>query len=752
MSKDKSKVLFILFLMIVLGLIVPFNQLKAQGSCGLTDVNCWIRSIFEWLAQKLPVLLANIIGHILKLIAHLIWELLSFIGLKLVAPIVDFISQLDPFQNTGDIPSPVALVWNILVNFSYIIMVFSALFAGFQWLFGEDLEAKNLIFNIILVAFLINFSFLLVEESFKIVNSLETGLTGGSSKKIGTLIAASMWSRNPYEDIHQIFISRLRTTNETDTRNNPWQEILAIMASVGAYWYMVIIAFIVLVILVMVGIFYLLRYIFIIILAGISPLAFTSLVLPKFKRGSLAQLTADFITWDKWLDLFLRWLLVIPIFVILVILGIAIKENAFRQLSERGLFGSEDFIARLLQFSFILYFLIIWFLMSVNFAVRFTGAIGNLARAFALAITTAGPALLASALGGLLLPSLLGRLGGILAKPTGSLAQKIGTGGPFQVRSKISNWLYDVSAKSQKWQEEALKPSLQAASQVLQNLLEEVPRASEQRRREIAVRINELYQKWRGTPVMKELNKKIKEIDVRSLEVLMSDEEAVKALRGLFGKEADLETRQVFAGRIKDFSRKTLKGILTNEKFIDAFSVLSEEVVSTLAKKLAEEFKGQAGIELMGDKEVGGKVIENLKKVRELRKEIFDAFNEAVSGLADDLIVGNTKAIGRTISTIPEEVVRSGALIRMMVNAGLKENEIGQALAFGASLNPNRIIPLYNQARHAPEIKRLIETYYSINKEDYRKEIEPVIRELSPQMRVHAARIGLIILPMETIP
>jgi hypothetical protein len=126
----------------------------------------------------------------------IILSIISFtlINNYVLANLVDVASGLNPFAGTHG-QSPALIAWQVLQGFGFIILVFSALGAAYEWLLGDDATAKRMIFNIILVALLISFTYTLIQGAFYGVKNFEDGITGGQSRYIGTIMSISLWQK-----------------------------------------------------------------------------------------------------------------------------------------------------------------------------------------------------------------------------------------------------------------------------------------------------------------------------------------------------------------------------------------------------------------------------------------------------------------------------------------------------------------------------------------------------------------------------
>lgn len=343
---------------------------------------------------------ASIIIYAIVVIIH---KTIFFLNNSILAPIIDYVHKLNPFDDTQS-NSPAKILWSILKNFAYIILVFSSLAAGFQWLLGEDRTAQALIFKIIVVALLINFTFTFIKEAFLLVYTLEKGLTGGNIEGagLGTLIAASLWQKDPIKEI-------------TSISNNAESGTIKNLSETIGYLMIIFFDLIISIILIISGILIFSRFIMIIFLAATSTIATGSLAFPKFEKGVLGQITGKLVFFESWLGETINWLLVIPVFSILVILGNTLKNNVLSQSKVSGFF----------EFAIVLLILAAWYAYAIETAKKLSGKVGDFAYKFALGILSliglaAGRGI--GVLGGRRLMSWGGRL---ISKVGSSLASKV---------------------------------------------------------------------------------------------------------------------------------------------------------------------------------------------------------------------------------------------------------------------------------------------------------------------------------------
>ncbi|BCX15418.1 MAG: hypothetical protein KatS3mg097_310 [Candidatus Parcubacteria bacterium] len=301
------------------------SQAKVEG-CGV-GWKVWryftSRDTFGCLILQIPVFVAWLIAEGLRYLNYV------------VAWIVDYLSSLNPFDEKDrfaalNMPDPISVFWSILVNISSIFLVFFALAAAFQYLFGEDALAKRNLFYILLIALLIQFSYLFVEQAFKLTFALEKGLSGGASNQIGSIIASSFWLVNPKASLSNAAGSIVNNAfrNAGDDQSKEAGTAKAAFMELITYVGVIALQFIALMVLIALAILFVARYLMIMVLTGLAPLAITSIAVPQFK-GALGNITAKFQFFDKWLSLLISWLLIIPVIVLGLLICVIIAKGFF---------------------------------------------------------------------------------------------------------------------------------------------------------------------------------------------------------------------------------------------------------------------------------------------------------------------------------------------------------------------------------------------------------------------------------------
>jgi hypothetical protein len=117
--------------------------------------------LFGSLAEKSIEIALGILGVLTKYVLSAVLVFFNLLASICILVINNFI-LLDPF-NELNIAST---LWEFFKNISYVVLVFLSLWTGFQFILNRDDEARRLLIGILIIAFLINFTYLLAKEFF----------------------------------------------------------------------------------------------------------------------------------------------------------------------------------------------------------------------------------------------------------------------------------------------------------------------------------------------------------------------------------------------------------------------------------------------------------------------------------------------------------------------------------------------------------------------------------------------------------
>jgi hypothetical protein len=744
----KNKELIILFLAFLI-IIYPLEEVLAFGWNDIknkwNEFTNWIGNFGRKVADSIKGLgdcLNNFvfcgtslfIYAITWVIHHFLWT----INLGLLAPITDLVSKLNPFEgiNNPKIASklPVVVIWDILKNFAYIFLVFSALAAGYEWLLGDDASAKRLIFNIIVVALIISFTFVLVAESFLVIKKIEDGIIGdvignvkekgiGNVKKegIGTFFVSSLWQQNPFDIIRDI-------TKVIDDQNSGFRYLFEAMG----YVFIIVFDMITFIILLFLIFLFIARYIIMIFLAGTSSVAVATLTFPEFK-GALGQIMSGFRVFDTWLDYFVRWLLVVTIFVFLIILGNILKENTLEQLSNLGLPVSTsttsyvppennfaqiisinilnaatsspnanpnqnnkgvDPLLKLVQFVVLFLLLISWYLISIIIANRISRSLGTLAKGIATAILLA----LGGVAGKLLLTATQGTIGGVLSNIGKKIEEGVGVGGRFGWRSWVGQ---KIGRPIKETGEEMIKKryglETEAIKTRISNIDEQLRKTTDPGQiQKLTSQLYQLVQQYKGNDyVLKSINESIKRMSPYSAsKILASDEN----LRALGSSDVPQETREAVIGLVDKLRKGDLKKMAGEARWMSTLREISPDVTHTFIEKISKEFKETDVLDIISKDEIRG-FISKLEKDDNLRKTL----NNVSKGFINALLERNIEQISNAMASWDKDIwtPENTEKINNVLKSQLSEDEIKASILETIRKTENRSAMIRGALREA---------------------------------------------------
>jgi len=285
--------------------------------------------------------LFNFLSRVALAATHLLFNLLS----QVAAVIINFFSVLDPFGNYGF----ASILWEFFKNIAYVALVFLALRAGFEWIFNREDEAKRMLFGILLIAFLINFTFILAREIFMAVWYLQRGILlsaglytqGTDTSRLGDLIYAALSLVPPKEMVGKIpalIPELMKSSGETSSGaiHNMEAALIAALQLLGILLNVIYS----LIMWIFAGIF-IGRFLIISFLIGVLPLACVAYTTPQYKDR-----------WEMWWKMFLTWNFNVLILIVLIIIGISLiatNQTKFNEQNLANLFLQQQNASGLLQ-------------------------------------------------------------------------------------------------------------------------------------------------------------------------------------------------------------------------------------------------------------------------------------------------------------------------------------------------------------------------------------------------------------------
>lgn len=269
-----------------------------------------------WVYHNYDRLLLGTLEFFLTIVLSAVDGLFNLFG-YVSSWIIDIFIILNPFNEGG----AAAFLWEFSKNLAYVILIFLALYSGIQWILNKEDDARRILFGILIIAFLINFTFLLAREIFMVTTFLQNAILLSANlstdpnqeAKFGKLLYSAFISAGPRtiektsrEAISQ-FVMQSRPEGE-DKRENLERtgritvKLTSIVLSVLFSLILAIFAGIVV-----------FKYFIITFLVGVLPLAAIAYATPGYNQY-----------WRNWWNLFLNWNFNLLILIVLVLIGVAL--------------------------------------------------------------------------------------------------------------------------------------------------------------------------------------------------------------------------------------------------------------------------------------------------------------------------------------------------------------------------------------------------------------------------------------------
>jgi hypothetical protein len=324
--------------------------------------------------------LINAIANIAATIVEWVLEKLSGI----VAVLIDVFININPFVEN----MPADILWKVLVNIAYPLLVFATLFVAFQYILGRSGNSHRLLWYIVLVALLINFTFSFIKEAYGLAITLERsflkniqlegvpveGLNqlkeqlGFDPALFGSPLKFILFNRIPdrtkfIEEVRKEISAIYRGKNE-EKSGNLYISLanLAYTVAIGFFYvfnFLILLAFLCIIL----G-----RLFFISIMTGVAPLALTTLAFPWLEKAG------GQIGFRNWLNTTFRWLAVVPVMVLLILIGISIQQQLMSGFVPKG---DMTALQQLGVFALNFFLIAAWSLITINIAFKAGGAFGS---------------------------------------------------------------------------------------------------------------------------------------------------------------------------------------------------------------------------------------------------------------------------------------------------------------------------------------------------------------------------------------
>jgi hypothetical protein len=302
----------------------------------------------------------------------------------IVATLIDVFINLNPFADG----MPADILWKILVNIAYPLLVFATLFVAFQYILGRSGNSHRLLWYIVLVALLINFTFSFIKEAYGLAITLERsflkniqlegvpveGLNqlkeqlGFDPALFGSPLKFILFNRIPdktkFIEFIKTEITKEYKSEKAEKSANLYTSLanLAYYVTIGFFYifnFLILLAFLCIIL----G-----RLFFISIMTGVAPLALTTLAFPWLEKAG------GQIGFRNWLNTTFRWLAFVPVTVLLTLIGISIQQQLMSGFANKG---DMTALQQLGVFALNFFLIAAWSLITINIAFKAGGAFGS---------------------------------------------------------------------------------------------------------------------------------------------------------------------------------------------------------------------------------------------------------------------------------------------------------------------------------------------------------------------------------------
>jgi len=272
----------------------------------------------------------NLIAYIVLPITDFFFRTLS----QLAATIINVFISLNPFSDYG----AASILWEFFKNIAYVVIVFLALIAGFEWILNREDAARRLLLGLLLIAFLINFTFVLAREIFMAIWYLQIGilqsanLGGEKDSQFGSLLYAALSIVPPTEVANKIvneLSPRIAQQAQEQGAGAGSVHNIQVAINISGRLLGIFLNAIYSIIMWMFAGIAIGRFLILSFLVGVLPLACVAYTTPWYKSK-----------WDEWWKMFFTWNVNILILIPLILIGIALiaTQGSFNEVKIQELF------------------------------------------------------------------------------------------------------------------------------------------------------------------------------------------------------------------------------------------------------------------------------------------------------------------------------------------------------------------------------------------------------------------------------
>jgi shikimate kinase len=388
-NKNYKKYLAIL---ILLSLILPKFSYAAFPIIPLLIIGAVGLAAYFGIGKLTGAVANSFIALVSYLLGLLLPSIISFFDFlsKVAAVVINNFLAVNIFEGE----SLAAVLWETFKNIAYVALVFLSLLAGFQFILNRDDQARRILFGIIIVALLINFTFLLARVFSETMIYITINLlkTVHPNADAVTSIGQSHLGNILYTSLNILTISGVKEQLEKNINYDlgvsvsadevPPTEIEKNAIKLFGLLFELFINAVIALIMWMIAGLSIGRYIVLSFLVGVLPAVCIAYTLPS---------TSNY--FQRWWNYFLNFNIAIPILVVLLIIGIGLTVAINKSLpfitgvdprdfhGSVEIFGSNNInsLIFILNYLMRLSFLVAYYVGVVVIALRLGGSFASYA-------------------------------------------------------------------------------------------------------------------------------------------------------------------------------------------------------------------------------------------------------------------------------------------------------------------------------------------------------------------------------------
>ncbi|KKS19209.1 MAG: hypothetical protein UU76_C0003G0012 [Parcubacteria group bacterium GW2011_GWC1_41_7] len=288
--------------------LAPLLIAAGIGAIAVIGGAAFGRPILDAAGQSILNGMLHFLDFVLPLVRHVFWWLGG-----ISANAINTFVLMNPFDSATLSP----FLWETFKNIAYVVIIFFSLYAGFMWIVGRDSAAKPMIFKLLIIALLINFSFFIAKELFFVSHVVTKSLAcsfgqnekvqpgGEPCSQVGTAIYTGLLMFGDNNLVAGIK-GDVEKLSSAESSSRLSQLIFAHLVAFVLFFIFTSIMMI------LAGMF-VGRFLIVSFLVGILPLAIISWASPK-NNGH----------WEEWSKKYLTWLTNIPTLLLFILVGFSI--------------------------------------------------------------------------------------------------------------------------------------------------------------------------------------------------------------------------------------------------------------------------------------------------------------------------------------------------------------------------------------------------------------------------------------------